>query len=267
MRTPRAFFVSEFVGTALLVAVGVSLVILAFGRGSPVVGFLPSAGLRRLLAGFLFGTTGALIAISPVGKISGAHINPVVTFAFWLKGKMGLGHALGYAAAQLAGAVAGALPLLAWGGMGASIDFGATLPGPGYGAGAALIGEVTTTIGLIVGLFFFLGHQRLRRFTPLLFPLLYAVMVYLEAPVSGTSTNPARTLGPAVIAGAWRGWWVYWLGPVLGALIGVGVHTFSWLSRFEVKIAKVYHFDHDPHGIFRRHAPPSSAAGEGSAHA
>jgi aquaporin Z len=265
MRTPRALFIAEFVGTALLVGVGVSLVILDFGSGSPVVAALPSEGIRRLLTGFLFGATGALIAISPVGKVSGAHINPVVTLAFWWKGKMSPGHALGYVASQLAGAVAGALPLLAWGAMGASIEFGATLPDPGYGPGVALIGETVTTLALIVSLFCFLGHQKLRRFTPLLFPFLYAVMVFIEAPISGTSTNPARTLGPAVISGAWQGWWVYWLGPLLGSLLGVGIHALAWFRRFEVLVAKVYHFDHDPHDVFRRQTYPPRSSGAGTA--
>ena len=60
--------------------------------------------------------------------------------------------------------------------------------------------------------------RRLRPFTPALFPVLYAVMVYLEAPVSGTSTNPARSLGPAIVSGSWHGWWISWAGPFVGTL-------------------------------------------------
>jgi len=75
---------SELVGTALLVAVGCSFVVLDFGAGSPVAALVPGAGVRRALTGFLFGSAGALIAVSPVGKVSGAHLNPAVTFAFWL---------------------------------------------------------------------------------------------------------------------------------------------------------------------------------------
>ncbi len=255
-RIPWLLFASEFAGTALLVAAGVSLVIVDFGAGSLIAAALPSAALRRVLTGFGFGCVGALIAISGIGKVSGAHINPVVTLAFWLKGAMEGRLALGYVAAQLAGAVAGALPLLAWGHMGASVDFGVTVPGAGFSAGAALLGEAATTAALVLGLFAFLGSPRLRPYTPLLFPLLYAVMVGLEAPVSGTSTNPARSLGPAVVAGEWRGWWVYLAGPVAGTLAAVAVHGGTWLRRFEVTVAKLYHFDHDPrdvlHGRRRR---------------
>ncbi len=245
-------FLAEFAGTALLVAVGVSIVILNFGYGSPVAAVLPDPGLRRLITGFLFGATGASIALSPLGKASGAHINPVVTLAFWLKGKMSTPHAAGYVLAQLAGGITGALPLLAWGRMGASINFGGTFPGNGFTALQAALGEVITTIGLITGLFLFLGHLRLRSYTPLLFPFLYAVMVYLEAPVSGTSTNPARSLGPSLVFNDWRGWWVYWVGPVLGTFLALAVGQFSGLRRFEVEVAKIYHFEHDPHGVFRR---------------
>ncbi len=255
MRVPLSLLVAEFVGTALLVLVGLSLVIVAFGTGSPVAALLPSPGARRLLTGLLFGAVGALIAISPIGKASGAHINPVVTLAFWLERAIGGRHAVGYVLAQLAGAAVGAVPLLAWGTLGRSVEFGATLPGPGYGAAAALVGEAATTLALVVGLFVFVGHRRLRPFTPLLFPFLYAAMVFLEAPVSGASTNPARSLGPAIVSGAWRDWWVYWLGPLLGTLAGVGARGLPLLRRLEVEVAKLYHFGHDPHGVFERRRP------------
>ena len=83
----------------------------------------------------------------------------------------------------------GALPLLAWGSMGRSVAFGATLPGEGYPVGTVLLGEVVTTFALVAGLCVFLGFRRLRPFTPALFPFLYAFMVWAEAPISGTSTE------------------------------------------------------------------------------
>ncbi|HVN76041.1 MAG TPA: aquaporin [Thermoanaerobaculaceae bacterium] len=260
MRSEWALFWAEFAGTALLVAAGVSLVILDFGSGSPVAAAIPSEAARRALTGFGFGCVGALIAISPLGKASGAHINPVVTLAFWLNGTMRGRYAVGYVAAQLAGAVAGALPLLAWGPIGASVAYGATVPGAGVGAWTALAGETATTAALVVGVFVFVGHARLRRFTPLLFPALYALMVWAEAPISGTSTNPARTLGPAVVSGVWRAFWVYLAGPVAGTLLAFSSHRLTWLRKFEVEVSKLYHFTHDPHGVLcrdRRRAPGS----------
>ena len=129
IKIPWTLFAAEFLGTALLVGVGVSFVILDFGSGSPVVKFIPDAGLRRAITGFLFGSTGALIAVSWIGKESGAHINPVVTLAFLVRGKISSLHAAGYIFFQLIGGIAGALPLLLWGRTGSSISFGGTYPG------------------------------------------------------------------------------------------------------------------------------------------
>ncbi|MEO6976653.1 MAG: aquaporin [Gallionella sp.] len=246
---PWMLYGAELIGTALLVAVGLSIVILAFGQGSPVIQLIPSAGWRRLITGFLFGTTGALITLSPLGKESGAHINPAVTLGFWLMGKLKLRYVPGYVFAQLAGALAGAVPLMAWGAMGRSIDFGATLPGADYGAGWALLGETATTFALILGLFYFLQQRHLRNFTPGLFPILYAVMVFAEANISGTGTNPARSFGPAVISGNWYAWWVYWLGPLLGTLLAVAVFRVAG-SRPAITVAKLHHFEHDRYGVF-----------------
>lgn len=255
MKDKWTIFISEFIGTALLLLVGLSIVILDFGEGSPVIRLIPDEGLRRLITGFVFGTTGALIAVSPVGKHSGAHINPVVTLAFWLMGRLRGDHAVTYVVAQLAGAIAGSAPLVFWGWMGQSTEFGATLPGFAYGSGGALLGESATTFALIIGLFLFLRQRTLRSFTPLLFPFLYAIMVYLEAPISGTSTNPARSLGPEIISGDWSAWWVYWIGPILGTLAAVAFYKTTWLRGLEIEVAKLFHFEHDPHGIFRRSAP------------
>jgi aquaporin Z len=239
---PWPKFFAELIGTALLVLVGLSLVIFMFGDGTPMAQVIPGEALRRLVTGFLFGTTGALIALSPVGKVSGAHINPAVSLGFSLMGKLDPPIALGYIVAQLIGGVLGSIPLLAWGQMGRSVAFGATAPGSGYSTTEALLGEVITTFAMVALLAVFLAFREIRRFTPALFPPLYAVMVCLEAPVSGTSTNPARSLGPAVISGTWHSWWIYWLGPFLGMLLAI-IACSRLASRIEV--AKLYHFDSD----------------------
>jgi aquaporin Z len=239
---------SELIGTGVLVLVGLSLVILMFGAGSPLVQAVPGEGLRRLITGFLFGSTGALIALSPVGKESGAHINPAVTLAFWLMGKLESRIAVGYVMAQLAGAVIGALPLLAWGSMGRSVAFGATLPGQGYAIRTVLLGEVITTFVMVSLLAVFLGFRRIRAYTPAIFPFLYAVMVYAESPISGTSTNPARSLGPAIVSGQWQGWWIFWVGPLTGAF--VSTLACSFLAK-RIEVAKLYHFESDRRRIFR----------------
>jgi aquaporin Z len=251
---PWALFLSELIGTALLVLVGLSLVILMFGAGTPMARLVPSEGLRRLVTGFLFGTTGACIALSPVGKMSGAHINPAVTLAFRLIGKIDLPTALGYVAAQLVGAVVGSVPLLLWGAMGRSVAFGATVPGPGTNLWTAFLGEAITTFAMVALLAVFLGFRTIRPFTPAIFPPLYAIMVWAESPISGTSTNPARSLGPSVISGQWQGWWIYWIGPLAGML--VAILACSFLAK-RIEVAKLYHFDSDRDRLFRRMATGS----------
>src|SRR5260370_17211264 len=81
-------WLAEFVGTGLLIVGGLGAVTLDFGSHSPIAPLLPSHSLRLLLTGALFAGTGSLIAVSPLGRVSGAHINPAVTLAFWLSGKI-----------------------------------------------------------------------------------------------------------------------------------------------------------------------------------
>jgi aquaporin Z len=246
---PWQLFLSELLGTAVLLLVGLSIVIMMFGTGSPVALVIPSEALRRLVTGFLFGTTGALIALSPVGRESGAHINPVVTLGFCLMGRLDATTAAGYVVSQLAGAAIGAVPLLAWGPMGHSVAFGATLPGQGYSTLTVVMGEAITTFTMVTLLCIFLAFRPLRRYTPAIFPPLYAVMVCLEAPISGTSTNPARSFGPALVSGEWQAWWIFWVGPILGTLAAIlACNTLA----SHIEVAKLYHFDSDRHGLLRR---------------
>ncbi len=95
--------------------IGLSLVIFMFGTGSPMADIIPNVKLRQVITGFLFGGTGATIALSAIGRVSGAHINPVVTMSFWLFQKIDSRKAVIYGVAQLIGAVIGTLPLLVWG--------------------------------------------------------------------------------------------------------------------------------------------------------
>lgn len=247
-------FLSEMTGTAVLLLLGLSLVIFMYGDHSPAAELIPSLGTRRLISGFIFGSIGATIALSRVGKESGAHINPIVTLGFRLMDKLDLRTTLVYIAGQLTGAVLGCLPLLLWGEMGKSVAFGATLPGAGYSLSAVFLGEVVTSYAMVVLLGFFLAFRKIRPFTPALFPFLYSFMSWLEAAVSGTSTNPARSFGPSLISGQWDGWWIYWVGPVTGMFLAVT--TLSFLVK-QIETAKLYHFDSNRDRIFRREPRPT----------
>ena len=109
------FFVSEFFGTALLLMLGLSLVIFMFGSGSPMAQLIPDVKIRQMITGFLFGSIGASIALSPIGKMSGAHINPAVTMVFWLFRKIEGRLAVTYILSQMTGAIIGCFPLLIMG--------------------------------------------------------------------------------------------------------------------------------------------------------
>ncbi len=239
------FGVAELTGTALLLLAGLSIVIFMFGTGSPMAQLIPNVKIRQMMTGFLFGSVGATIALSPIGRVSGAHINPAVTMVFWLFRKIEGRLAITYILSQLTGAVIGCLPLLLWGSMGRSIDFGITVPGQGYTTQTAFLGEVITTFTMVLLLIVFIGFRRIRQFTPYMFPVLYAIMVPLEAAISGTSTNPARSLGPAVISGQWTAFWIYIIGPLTGALLAALAG--SALAR-RITIAKIYHFDSESEG-------------------
>jgi aquaporin Z len=250
----RMYF-AEFLGTAILLSVGLSIVIFMFGENAPGSHLIPNYKLRQAVTGFLFGSVGASIALSPLGKISGAHVNPVVTMGFRLMGKMTVATALGYILAQLAGAVVGSLPLLFWGSLGESIYFGSTSRGTGYTVMQCLMGEVVTTFTLVAMLCFFIANRKIRKFTPAMIPVLYCIMVPLEADISGISTNPARSLGPAVVSGQWTEWWIYWVGPIIGMLLAIILASFFALK---IEEAKLYHFESDNRRFGRLKAVPSN---------
>jgi aquaporin Z len=242
---PR-LYLAEFIGTALLVLAGVSIVILMFGQGSPGARLIPGEGLRLFLTGGLFGSVGALIAVSPIGRISGAHINPAVTVAFWLEGKLAWRDAGFYILSQFAGSAVGAVPLLAWGDMGQSVAFGATQPGIDIPIWAAMLGEVGVTFLLILAILTTAAHPGTRRFTPLVLPVVLSVLVWLEAPVSGASANPARSFGPALVANVPVDPWVYWVGPSLGAILYVFLVRLEAIQLPRVSVARMFHFHVEP---------------------
>lgn len=236
----KKFFFAEFAGTALLLLGGLSIVIFMFGSGSVAAELIPNYKLRQAITGFLFGCVGLAITISPIGNVSGAHINPSVTMVFWLFRKLEGRLVVTYISAQLAGAVVGCIPILLWGDMGKSINFGATTPGVAYTVTEAFFGEVITTFTLVFMLMVFIGFRELRAYTPFMVPFLYAIMVPLEADISGISTNPARSFGPAVVAGVWDAWWIYWIGPLIGAFLASRI---GYRLAKRITIAKLYHFD------------------------
>jgi aquaporin Z len=219
-----AEYLAEFAGTALLLVIGLSAVVFDFASGSPMLRWIPDQDVRRLLTGLVFAGGATAIVYSPLGRRSGGHINPAVTGAFLRLGKISPGSAAWYCSAQFAGALTGAaLVLLAWGDLAERVHVGATFPGRG-GVVVSLLAEAALTFLLVTLILFFVDRPRLQRFTPAAAGLLVAFLVFVEAPLSGTSLNPARSLGPAVIGGEYHGLWAYLVGPVAGALLAAWVY-------------------------------------------
>jgi aquaporin Z len=156
-----------------------------------------------------------------MGAVSGAHLNPAVTLAFALRGDFPWKRVPGYIIIQLIGATLACLFLLAV--FGNVENLGATLPGPGYVNWQALLMEVALTAGLVsVILGTASAAQNVGAIAALGVGGYIALAGLWGAPVSGTSMNPARSFGPALVSGNWSSYWVYVVGPLAGALLAVG---------------------------------------------
>jgi len=235
-------YVAEFLGTACLVFFGLSAVVFDFGEGLPMARWVPDHGLRLLITGLCFAGTGSLVAISPLGRLSGGHINPSVSLAFWLNGKMHFSDFVGYITAQMLGGMAGAVVLAGvWKKHAASVSNGMTRPGAGWPLWQVFVFETALTGLLVLLIFVFVSHRRLMRWTPLMTWIVVAMMVWLEAPISGTSLNPARSFGPALVTGEWREQWIYAVAPPLGGILGVVLFRLGAREGREVLTGKLFH--------------------------
>jgi aquaporin NIP len=155
--------------------------------------------------------------IYATGHLSGAHINPAVTVAFTLTRHFPAREAAAYVAAQVVGATAGALALaVAW--IDEPANLGATVPT--VAAGSALVYELVLTAILM---FVIVAVATDTRAVGAAAAIAIGGAVGLDAlfggPVTGASMNPARSLGPALVAGEWADFWIYIVGPVIGATV------------------------------------------------
>jgi len=230
-------------GTAFLVFIALSAVTLTFGSGSPLADALPRSSARWLVTGLILAASGPLVAVSPLGKLSGAHLNPALSLAFWLQGKMHPHDLAGYLAGQLLGAVLGAgVAVLVWGEWVASVHNGVTAPGMGYSIWSVWLIEMGLTCLLVLAIFLFLSSHRLMHWTPFMTWLLVAFIYWLAAPISGSSLNPARSFGPALVSWFWRDQWVYDLASPIGALLAVGFfRLLNCVGIQDVLTAKLFH--------------------------
>ncbi|MFN8391844.1 MAG: aquaporin [Bdellovibrionota bacterium] len=235
-------YFSEFLGTALMMLIGIGAVTIMWANSSPLPELIPSPDLRRLLTGMMFAGGATLVVLSPLGQRSGGHLNPAVTLAFWWKGQVRTVDAVMYGVAQIIGAIVGVYVVAQAGSNWASeVQLGITLPGTGYSPAAAFIAEVVITFLLVFLIFFCVSQPKLANKTPYLAGSLVAFLVFVEAPISGTSLNPARSFAPALLVGNFQDNWLYWIAPLIGAGLAVLIFASLFPEKKKHGCAKLFH--------------------------
>jgi aquaporin Z len=186
----------------------------------PARQLISSSISRRALMGLGLGATLTAIVLSPWGKQSGGHFNPAITFTFYRLGKVEFWDTWFYVGAQFFGAVAG-VAVARYALRGAvgdhAVSYAVTAPGV-YGRVVAFVAEFVISFLLMMIILLATNRARLARFTPYIVGVLIATYITFETPLSGMSTNPARTFGSAFHAGYWRALWIYFVAPTLGML-------------------------------------------------
>jgi aquaporin Z len=202
---------------------GTFLLVIAAAGGA----LLHAKGQVSLAAAVVAPGLTVLAIILSMGAVSGAHLNPVVSIAFALRGDFPWYRVPFYVLAQLVGAALAGLFVLAI--FGNVAHLGATLPGPGYHAWQAFLMEIVLTAGLVTVI---LGTassaQNVGTVGALGVGGYIALAGLWAAPVSGVSMNPARSFGPVLVSGDWHAYWVYVAGPAVGA--GFAVMS-AWVLR------------------------------------
>ena len=221
---------AEFLGTAWLVFGGCGSAVLAAA--------FPQLGIGFVGVSLAFGLT-VLTMVYAVGHISGGHFNPAVTVGLWSGGRFPAREIVPYVVAQVLGALAGAavLAAIASGKPGfdlvasgfAANGYGAHSPG-GYSMGSGFIAEVVLTFAFLVVILGATARRAPAGFAGLAIGLCLTLIHLISIPVTNTSVNPARSTGPALFVGGWaiEQLWLFWVAPLLGALIAGAV--WRWLA-------------------------------------
>jgi aquaporin Z len=215
---------AEFIGTGWLVLGGCGSAVLAASYPALGIGFVGVA--------LAFGLTVLTMAYA-IGHVSGCHLNPAVSVGLWAGGRFPAADLIPYILAQVLGAVAGAGVLYVIASGHAGFDASAEHSPGGYSLPACLVTEVVLTFGF---LFVILGSTHgsaPKGFAPIAIGLCLTLIHLISIPVTNTSVNPARSLGPALFAGGWalKQLWLFWVAPLAGALIAGFVYR--WVGGAE----------------------------------
>ena len=236
-------YACEFFGTAIHIFAVVAVVYLMFGSRSPVPLHIPSVPLRLLIAGTLIGGSGALVAISPLGKLSGAHINPAISIGFWALGRMHPRDLGGYLISQMAGGALGvfAASVVIPHSILPPVRYAVLIPEAGLSDLATFLYEVVATFVLGTVIFSFVSSKRFMRYTPAAIPVTAGFLVWWDGAISGAGLNPARWFGPAVALSEWHLGWAYVLGPIAGSLLAAVIRLHPELLPHRPKTSKLCH--------------------------
>ncbi len=217
---------AEFIGTLWLVLGGCGSAVLAAG--------FPELGIGFTGVAIAFGLTVVTMAYA-IGHISGCHLNPAVSIGLWAGGRFDKKELLPYIVAQVLGGIAGAgiLYIIATGKPGfelggfAANGFGEHSPG-GYGMLAALVSEVVMTCLFLIIILGATHSKAPKGFAGLAIGLGLTLIHLISIPVTNTSVNPARSTSQAIFVGDWAlsQLWLFWVAPILGALIAGVVYRY-----------------------------------------
>jgi aquaporin Z len=220
-------YTAEFVGTFWLVLGGCGSAVLAAK--------FPDVGIGLLGVALAFGLTVMTMAFA-IGHISGCHLNPAVSVGLWAGGRFPAGQLLPYIVSQVLGAIAagGTLFVIASGkeGFDVSKGFGANGYGAhsigGYSLTAGLVTEVIMTMMFLVIILGATDKRAPQGLAPVAIGLGLTLIHLISIPVTQTSVNPARSTGVAIFVGGWavEQLWLFWVAPIVGALLGAAIYRF-----------------------------------------
>ena len=230
-RTSRAVF-AEFVATLLFVFIGSGAVVGVVG----VLGRPPTEDIGALVAIALAHGLAIAVLVAAIARISGGHINPAVTFAAVITGRMKAGPGVLYVAAQLAGAVVGALllDLVLASSVAGNLGAHALNDNALTSDFAGLLVEIILTFVLVFTVFAVAMDPRgPSNLAPIAVGLAVLVDHFVGVPLTGASMNPARSFGPALVSNSWDDHCVYWIGPLTGGALAGLIYYFVYLMRPE----------------------------------
>ncbi len=203
-------YLAELLGTFILVFVGTTAIVGAVRAGAPVLVVVPFAFGLALLAG-----------LYAFGEVSGGHFNPAVSLGLFLDRRLTVTDLFGYWIAQFAGGILASVVLV----LATSKDDVASTATIPASYGSAFVMEVVFT-AIFVSVILSASKSKLYAGSALIAIPMTLLAIHLAAiPYSGSSVNPARTFGPAIVGNTWHGVWIYLVAPPLGAVVGWLVHT------------------------------------------